>query len=61
MGDGITNMINPLDCATMGAVALAVVGSFGKYAKWAIPLTLILMVMTCVFLGVLAVMGWTGV
>lgn len=61
MGDGITNMINPLDGATMGAVALAGVGSFGKYAKWAIPLTLILMVMTCVFLGVLAVMGWTGV
>ena len=54
-------MINPLDGATMGAVALAGVGSFGKYAKWAIPLTLILMVMTCVFLGVLAVMGWTGV
>lgn len=60
MGDGITNMVNPLDGATMGAIALAGVGAYGKYAKWAIPLTLILMAMTCVFWGVLAVMGWTG-
>lgn len=61
MGDGITNMINPLDGSTFGAVALAGLGSsFGKYMKWAIPLTLILMVMTCAFLAVLANMGWTG-
>lgn len=61
MGDGITNMINPLDGATFGAVALAGMGSsFGKYMKWAIPLTLILMAMTCAFLAVLANMGWTG-
>lgn len=60
MGDGITHMINPLDGATMGALALAGVGSYGKYFKWAAPLTLLLMALTCVFLGVLAVMGWTG-
>ena len=61
MGDGITNMINPLDGATMGAITLAGVGSFGKYFKFAAPLTLVLMALTCVFLGVLAVVGWTGV
>lgn len=62
MGDGITNMINPLDGATFGALALAGLGSsLGKYIKWAIPLTLILIVMTCVFLAVLANIGWTGV
>lgn len=62
MGDGITNMINPLDGATFGAAALAGLGSsFGKYMKWALPLTLILIVMTCVFLAVLANIGWTGV
>lgn len=61
MGDGITNMLNPLDGATMGAMILGGVGSFGKYAKWALPLTLLLMALTCVFLGFLAVIGWTGV
>ncbi len=61
MGDGITNMINPLDGATMGAMTLAGLGSsYSKYFKWAVPLTLILMAMTCVFLGALASMGWTG-
>ncbi|MCC0694588.1 Na+/H+ antiporter NhaC family protein [Clostridioides sp. ES-S-0048-02] len=60
LGDGLTNMINPLDGATFAAIALGGVGSYGKWFKWAAPLTLILIILSCVMLYELTIIGWTG-
>lgn len=60
LGDGITNMINPLDGATFGALSLSGVALYGKWFKWAAPLTGILIILSSIMLYVVAVVGWTG-
>jgi len=59
LGDGLTNMINPLDGCTIGALALAGV-SYDKWFKWCLPISLILMGLSCVFLYFLSMAGWVG-
>lgn len=60
LGDGITNMINPLDGATFGALSLSGVALYGRWFKWAAPLTAILMILSSIMLYFVAVVGWTG-
>lgn len=59
LGDGLSNMINPLDGCTIGAITLAGV-SYKQWFKWCFPITVILVILSAFILYFLASIGWTG-
>ena len=59
LGDGLSNLIYPTVGVTMGALSMAKV-AYDKWIKFILPLFLIWSVVSCGFLYVLAMVGWTG-
>ena len=59
-GDGYTNLISPALGWTVGSTAMAKV-DFDKWLKWALPITIIFLLVSSVMMYILTGMGWTGV
>ncbi len=59
-GDGLSNMINPLDGCTIGALALAGI-SYKQWFKWCFPITVVLVIIGAILLYFLGVAGWSGI
>ena len=58
-GDKLTNILSPFLGITVGSLALANI-PYNKYAKWVLPILVILAVVSYVCLFVLAQIGWQG-
>lgn len=58
-GDGLSNLLWPTVGVTVGALGIANV-SYDKWLKFILPLFMLWTVIVCVFLFVLANIGWTG-
>ena len=58
-GDGFTNIISPALGWTIGSAAVAKV-PFDKWFKWAIPIVIIMILLSFVWIYVLNTVGWTG-
>lgn len=58
-GDGFTNIISPALGWTIGSAAVAKV-PFEKWVKWALPIVIIMMFLSFVWIYVLNTIGWTG-
>lgn len=59
-GDGFTNLVTPALGATAGSLAIAGV-PLSKWLKWALPITLLMLVVSWIILYFLGSVGWTGV
>ncbi|MEM8558265.1 MAG: YfcC family protein [Bacteroidota bacterium] len=59
MGDGFTNLIIPTSAVLMGALSLANV-PWQAWARWILPLQLVLFAMGVVALVIAVSIGWTG-
>ncbi|MEO1076768.1 MAG: TIGR00366 family protein [Bacteroidota bacterium] len=59
MGDGFTNLIIPTSAVLMGALSLADV-PWQTWARWILPLQLLLFAMGVVVLVIAVSIGWTG-
>lgn len=57
-GDGMMNILSPFNGVTLAGIALAKV-SFGKWAKWVIPLVIIYYIVQFILLFILGTVGWT--
>lgn len=58
-GDGLSNLLWPTVGVTVGALGIANV-SYDKWLKFILPLFMLWTAIVCVFLFVLANIGWTG-
>ena len=58
-GDKLTNILSPFLGITVGSLALANI-PYNKYAKWVLPILVILAAVSYVCLFVLAQIGWQG-
>lgn len=58
-GDKLTNILSPFLGITVGSLALANI-PYNKYAKWVLPILVILAAVSYVYLFVLAQIGWQG-
>ena len=59
-GDTVTNMLSPLSGSWMGGLELAKI-PFNRFLKWALPLSVIIIVYCIGTLYFMGVIGWTGV
>lgn len=59
-GDGFTNLVTPALGAPASSLAIAGV-PLSKWLKWALPITLLMMVISWIILYFLGSVGWTGV
>lgn len=59
-GDGFTNLISPLLGWTVGSVTMAGL-SFDKWLKWVLPIVIIFLLLSFIFMYILTGMGWTGI
>ena len=59
-GDGFTNLVTPALGAPANSLAIAGV-PLSKWLKWALPITLLMMVISWIILYFLGSVGWTGV
>lgn len=57
VGDGMMNILSPFNGVTLAGIALARV-SFGKWAKWVIPLVIIYYIVQFILLFILGTVGW---
>lgn len=57
VGDGMMNILSPFNGVTLAGIALAKV-SFGKWAKWVIPLVIIYYIVQFILLFILGSVGW---
>lgn len=57
VGDGFMNILSPFNAVTLAGIALAKV-SYGKWAKWVIPLMVVYYGIESVFLFMLGSIGW---
>lgn len=58
-GDGFTNIISPILGWTVGSVAMAKV-PIPTWMRWAVPRVLGLIGLSCAFILLMTVIGWTG-
>lgn len=58
-GDGFTNIISPLLGWTVGSTVMAGL-DFDKWLKWSLPITIFMVLVSCVIMYILTAMGWTG-
>lgn len=58
-GDGFTNIVSPLLGRTVGSTVMAGL-DFDKWVKWAMPITIIFILVSFVIMFILTGMGWTG-
>lgn len=59
-GDGFTNLVTPALGAPASSLAIAGV-PLSKWLKWALPITLLMLVISWIILYFLGSVGWTGV
>ena len=59
-GDGFTNLVTPALGAPANSLAIAGV-PLSKWLKWALPITLLMLVISWIILYFLGSVGWTGV
>ncbi len=57
VGDGMMNILSPFNGVTLAGIALAKV-SYGKWAKWVIPLMIIYYIVEFALLFILGSAGW---